>query len=85
MWSARVLILGPLLLSVYINNLPNCLEETQAPIFTDDTDISSSGTSVLEIENKLNSDLHNVNVWLETNKLTLNTEKTEFLKRKVFI
>ncbi len=79
--------LGPLLFSVYINDLPNCLEETQASMFADDTSISSSGTSLLEIENKINNDLHNVNIWLETNKLTLNTEKTEFMliasKRKL--
>ncbi len=48
-------------------------------MFADDTSISSSGTSLLEIENKINNDLHNVNIWLETNKLTLNTEKTEFM------
>ena len=44
-------------------------------MFADDTSMSSSGTSLLEIENKINNDLHNVNIWLETNKLTLNTEK----------
>ena len=67
--------LGPLLFSVYINELPNCLKQTQASMFADDTKISSSGTSLLEIENKLNSDLHNVDIWLETKKLTLNTTK----------
>jgi hypothetical protein len=71
--------LGPLLFSVYINDIPNCLEETQASMFADDTSISSSGTSLLEIENKINNDLHNVYIWLETNNLTLNTEKTEFM------
>jgi hypothetical protein len=44
-------------------------------MFADDTSMSSSGTWLLEIENKINNDLHNVNIWLETNKLTLNTEK----------
>ena len=56
-------------------------------MFADDTSISSSGDSILEIENKINNDLHNVNIWLETNKITLNTEKTEFMliasKRKL--
>ena len=41
----------------------------------------------MAIENKINNDLHNVNIWLETNTLTLNTEKTEFMliasKRKL--
>ena len=42
---------------------------------------------LLEIENNITNDLHNVNIWPETNKLTLNTEKTEFMliasKRKL--
>ena len=32
--------LGLLLFSVYINDLPNCLEEIQASMFADDTNIS---------------------------------------------
>jgi retron-type reverse transcriptase len=79
--------LGPLLFSIYINDLPNCLEETKASMFADDTNISASGSSLLEIQNKLNNDLSNVNTWLEANKLTLNAEKTEFMliasKRKL--
>ena len=46
-------------------------------MFADNTNISCSGTLLLEIEDKLNSHLHNVNIWLETNKLTLDIEKTE--------
>ena len=46
-------------------------------MFADHTSISSSGDSLLEIENTINNELHNVNIWLETSKQTLNTEKTE--------
>jgi hypothetical protein len=71
----RVLIWVHYLFSVFINDLPNWLEETQAARFADDTRISTSGTSLLETENKMNNDLHNFNIWLETNKLNLNKEK----------
>ena len=79
--------LGPLLFTLYINDLPNCLKQTQASMFADDTNISTFGSSLPEIENKINNDLYNVNSWLETNKLTLNAKKTEFMliasKRKL--
>ena len=51
-------------------------------MFADGTNISTFGSSSPEIENKINNDLHN-----ETNKLTLNAMKTEFMlitsKRKL--
>ncbi|CAB4014601.1 Hypothetical predicted protein [Paramuricea clavata] len=67
--------LGPLLFSLYINDLPNCLEQTEASMFADDTNISSIGNSPADIEVKLNNDLYNVNNWLIENKLTLNVKK----------
>ncbi|CAB3994109.1 RNA-directed DNA polymerase from mobile element jockey [Paramuricea clavata] len=79
--------LGPLLFSLYINDLPMCLEYTQASMFADDTNLSCTGRTPAEIEHKLNADLSNVNDWLEANRLTLNTDKTEFMiiasKRKL--
>jgi uncharacterized protein YdiU (UPF0061 family) len=67
----------PITLSVIINDLPNCLEETQTSMFADDTNLSCEGKSSTEIENKINTDLENVHKWLIANKLTLNQEKTE--------
>ncbi|CAB3997753.1 Hypothetical predicted protein [Paramuricea clavata] len=79
--------LGPLLFSLYINDLPMCLEYTQASMFADDTNLSCTGRTPAEIEHKLNADLSSVNDWLEANRLTLNTDKKEFMliasKRKL--
>ena len=69
--------LGSLLFLLYINDLPNCLEETQASMFGDDTNLSCHGKWVSEVENVINTDLENVHKWLIANKLTLNEEKTE--------
>ena len=44
-------------------------------MFADDTNLSTSGFSLLEVENRISNDLHNVNVLLERNQFTLNTEK----------
>ncbi len=42
--------LGPLLFSIYINYLPNCLKHTQASMFADDTNLTCTGPSANEID-----------------------------------
>ena len=71
--------LGPILFLLYINDLSNCLETTEANLFADDTNLSSSGFSPYEIEIKLNNDIQNVHRWLTANMLSLNMKKTEFM------
>ena len=71
--------LGPLLFLIYINDLPNCLPTTEASMFADDTNLRCNGKSSVDVEQKINIDLDNVNKWLISNKLTLNTEKTEYM------
>ena len=45
----------------------------------DDTNLSVTGESASDIEVRLNTELENVHEWLTANKLTLNTEKTEYM------
>ena len=69
--------LGPLLFLLYINYLPKCLDLSVPALFADDTNLSVSGTTSHEIEEKLEKDLNNVHHWLLADKLTLNVSKTE--------
>ena len=64
--------LGPLLFLVYINHLPNCLRLTSPRMFADDTNITFA-------LNGLNLELRSLNIWLISNKLSLNIAKTEFM------
>ena len=72
-------ILGPLLFLLYINDLPNCLSDTKCNMFADDTQLDRSSSDVNIVTSALNNDLKNVSDWLSTNKLSLNTEKTEYM------
>ena len=48
-------------------------------MFADDTNLSFAGRTPSDIGRKVNADLSNVNDWLQPDKLTLNTGKTEFM------
>ena len=50
-------IIGPLLFLVYINDLPNCLNEGFPRMFADDTNISYSSNNPTDLENLMNSSL----------------------------
>ena len=69
--------LGPLLFLIYINDIPQCLEHTNANMFADDTQIETSGYDINVTAETLNKDLENVLTWMSANKLTLNRTKTE--------
>ena len=48
-------------------------------MYADDTQIIYADVDVNSIQLNLNNDLGNLNKWLTSNKLTLNTAKTEFM------
>ena len=64
-------ILGPLLFTIYINYLPNCLKHTTPRMFADDTSLTAAGETLNEVEKRANEDLKNVRNWLSANKLNL--------------
>ena len=75
-------ILGPLLFFIYINGLPNCLTSYQPVgcMLMTPTSLMLAGVDVNSIQLNLNHHLDNVNKWLISNKLTLNTAKTELIR-----
>ena len=72
-------ILGPLLFSLYINDLPNCLTNSYPRMYADDTHLTYADKDVNILQSCLNEDLLNISKWLITNKLTLNMTKTEVM------
>ena len=72
-------ILGPLLFTIYINDLPTILKSVDCRVFlyADDTAIFVRGKTVDIINRILNSKFSHVARWLQTNYLTLNVKKTK--------
>ena len=68
-------ILGPLLFSIYINDLPSCNLFSNPRMYADDTTLTSSAEDPYVVEHKLNCDMKSVESWLIANKLTLNVKK----------
>ena len=72
-------ILGPLLFLIYINDLPECLNQATSRLFADDTNLTVAGETIGEVELAMNNDLARIKEWLLANKLSLNVAKTEFM------
>ena len=81
-------ILGPLLFSLYINDLPDVCPQLSVQMYADDTVIFLHGKNLKTITSSLTSALKEVEHWLSNNCLLLNAKKTVcmvFSKRSVKI
>ncbi len=70
-------ILGPLLFICYINDASRNCVYTTPYVYADDTALLVQGANKEEIEWKLQSDIDNLKLGFECNKLSLNCTKTK--------
>ena len=68
--------LGPLLFSIFINDLPQICLDSQINLYADDTVLYSSSSDILQIQHSQQSDFNLVQIWFSSNKLLLNKKKS---------
>jgi hypothetical protein len=69
-------ILGPILFSLYINDLPLNIMGSKIVLFADDMNIFVSEANMSNIQYKLNNIMNELQTWFTLNSLVVNVEKT---------
>ena len=69
-------VLGPLLFSVYINDMPSIFLSCNVHLYADDTVLYTSYNQKAQVQNALQSDFIIVQNWLREHNLLLNEKKT---------
>lgn len=72
-------VLGPLLFLLYINGFSNCTKSLVLPLFADDSNLFFSHKNLISLDLIINTELSYVKNWLNTNKLSLNINKLNFI------
>jgi hypothetical protein len=70
------LILGPILFSLYINDLPLNIMRSKIVLLADDTNILVSEANMNNLQYKLNNVMNELQTWFTLNSLVVNAEKT---------
>ena len=72
-------ILGPLLVCIFINDLPLPIQDKKVrnSPFADDSSLDTSGKTLKEIEVRLQKSITEVSDWCKKNRMCLHPEKTK--------
>ena len=72
-------VLGPLLFVLYINDITNCLTNSKFYLYADDLALMVEHQKAEGVKTLLQEDLDIVCHWCDTNRLTVNQEKTKVM------
>ncbi len=80
-------VLGPLLFTIFVNDLSDTVHHCTVNLHADDTTIYVADREPSTIGEKLSNDLQRIAVWIESNGLKMNVTKTQAMvlsrKKKV--
>ncbi len=71
--------IGPLIFIIYINSLPESIQDAHTYLYADDTAIVTEGEDPDDIAMQLSIELSAADRWLTDHKLSLNTKKTKVM------
>ena len=69
-------ILGPLLFSIYGNDLPNSVNACDINMYADDTELHFCHSQLQRVEQVLQNEIEQVSNWMAVNRLKLNVTKS---------
>ena len=72
-------ILGPLLFLAFLNDLPTVVISCTINMYADDTTINYANRDPNNVMRAINTDLHLIATWIESNKKTMNISKTQVM------
>ena len=72
-------VLGPLLFLIYINDMHQAVKFSSLFQFADDTNMLNYSKNLKQLAKHVNIDLKLISHWLNANKISLNTSKTELV------
>ena len=72
-------ILGPLLFICSKNDIGNISDFLYTILYADDTSVLLNGNNYSNLIKLLNSELEKLSIWLKSNNLTLNVQKTYYM------
>jgi hypothetical protein len=69
-------ILGPLLFSLFINDLPLNIPHARTILYADDMNFMVTGRNLNTLQENVNNTINAAHTWFSTNNLVINTVKT---------
>ena len=72
-------IVSGLLFLIYVNDVVNSSSSTNSILYADDTSLYFNSPNINVLFDKANQSLVNYKKWFDSNKLTLNTSKTQYI------
>lgn len=72
-------VLGPMLFSLFVNDLPKALTCADLVMYADDMALVVTGDNEQEIQAIINTELEIIARWFSLNRLTINAKKTKYM------